>query len=465
MNKVKQLFSTRNFKHGSYSVGISVVVIAIVIVVNLILGQLPQAWTNIDMSTTKIYTTGDVTKEVVDGLETEVEIHIIAQEANIDTRIRQFVEHYADLSSKISYDIIDPVVHPTILQTYGVSENCVVVECPETGKTTSFGFGDMIAYDQMSYYYYGEYIETEFDGEGLMTSAVDYVTNDVSKKVYLLEGHGESSLDTSISGMLEKQNFRTDTLNLITDALIPEDCDMILINAAATDIAEDEKVLLEEYMAQGGNMMIILGDNAEDLTNLNTFMAAYGMTPVAGYIADAQRYYQTNMFNIFPEFTSGNGITDDMGSDALALVSQSKGFSIGTPERDTIAVTEFMTTSDNGYAVDDESEIQGTYTLGAYAEETIDEETTSRLTVIGSATLIADKLIQSFPSIVNADVFMNAVTACFDDVSNISIAAKSLEVTNNTVANGGLFGIIFIAVIPLAVLITGFVHWMQRRKA
>ena len=93
MNKIKQLFSTRNFKHGSYSVGISVVVIAIVIVVNLILGQLPQSWTNLDMSSTKIYTTGEVTQEVVDALEYDVEIHIIAQEANIDSRIKQFVEH------------------------------------------------------------------------------------------------------------------------------------------------------------------------------------------------------------------------------------------------------------------------------------------------------------------------------------------------------------------------------------
>ena len=465
MNKIKQLFSTRNFKHGSYSVGISVVVIAIVIVVNLILGQLPQSWTNLDMSSTKIYTTGEVTQEVVDALEYDVEIHIIAQEANIDSRIKQFVEHYADLSSRLSYDIIDPVVHPSILQTYEVSENSVVVECPETGKTTSFAFGDIIAYDQMSYYYYGQYVETEFDGEGLMTSAVNYVTSDVSKKVYLLEGHSESSLGSSISSMLDKQNFQTDTWNMLTDGAIPEDCDLLLVNSASTDIAEDEKTMLEDYMAQGGNVLIILGDNAEDLTNLNAFMSDYGMTPVAGYIADAERYYQTNMFNIFPEFTSGNGITDDFDSDALVLLSQSKGFTVGTPASDTTVVTEFMTTSENGYAVTDDEQIQGQYTLGAVAENTIDDETVARLTVIGSYTLIADELIQSFPSIVNADVFMNSVTAGFDDVSNISIAAKSLEVANNTIENGGMYGIIFIAVIPLIVLITGFLHWMQRRKA
>ena len=95
----------------------------------------------------------------------------------------------------------------------------------------------------------------------------------------------------------------------------------------------------------------------------------------------------------------------------------------------------------------------------------IDDETVSRLTVIGSPTLIADEIVQAFPSLVNMQVFMNAVTANFDDVSNISIAAKSLEVNNNTVTGGGMYGLLFIAVIPVIVLVAGFIHWMSRRKA
>lgn len=465
MNKIKQLFSNRYFKHGSYSVGISVVVIAIVIVINLLLGQLPQSVKNLDMSSTKIYSTGDVTKEVVDGLEQNVQIHIIAQEDNIDSRIKKFVEHYADLSSKLSYDIIDPVVHPSVLDTYGVSENSIVVECEDTGKTTSFTFGDVISYDQMSYYYYGQYVETEFDGEGQLTSAVDYVTNAVSKKVYLLEGHGESSLGSSATQMLDKQNFETDTLNLMTDPEIPGDCDLLLINAAASDIADDEKALLTEYMEQGGNMMIILGNTTNDMKNLEALMNVYGISLAGGYIADTERYYQNNMYNIFPVLTSDNDITSDFGNNDLVLLSQSKGFTIGTPQKDTVTVTPFMTTTENGYAIDGENQEKGQYTIGASAVDMIDDETVSRLTVVGSPTLIADEIVQAFPSLVNMQVFMNAVTANFDDVSNISIAAKSLEVNNNTVTGGGMYGLLFIAVIPVIVLVAGFIHWMRRRKA
>ena len=39
--KIKGMFHTSGTKHGSYSVGLTVLVIAIVIVFNLVIGQIP----------------------------------------------------------------------------------------------------------------------------------------------------------------------------------------------------------------------------------------------------------------------------------------------------------------------------------------------------------------------------------------------------------------------------------------
>ena len=47
------MFHTSGTKHGSYSVGLTVLVIAIVIVFNLVIGQIPEAYRNLDMSSTK----------------------------------------------------------------------------------------------------------------------------------------------------------------------------------------------------------------------------------------------------------------------------------------------------------------------------------------------------------------------------------------------------------------------------
>ena len=59
---------------------------------------------------------------------------------------------------------------------------------------------------------------------------------------------------------------------------------------------------------------------------------------------------------------------------------------------------------------------------------------------------------------------MNAVTDNFDDVSNITIPAKSLEITYNTIPSAATWSLIFIAAIPVSCLVGGLIYWLKRRK-
>ena len=60
---------------------------------------------------------------------------------------------------------------------------------------------------------------------------------------------------------------------------------------------------------------------------------------------------------------------------------------------------------------------------------------------------------------------MNAITSAIGDVDNLSIDAKSMQVQYNTVQYGGYISVVLIFIIPIIVLIIGFVLWMKRRKA
>lgn len=465
MDRIKKLFTDRHFKQGSYSIAISAVVIAIVVVLNMILNQLPAGIRNIDISDTKIYEIGDTSKEIIGKLDKDVQIHIIASESNIDTRITRFIEKYADMSGHLSVETIDPILHPSALEKYDVSENSIVVSCEATGKSTSFALSDVIVYDQMSYYYYGQYKESEFDGEGQLTSAIDYVTSDVTKKVYTTEGHGETALSASVTDLIKKQNFENDSVNLLSDGGIPKDCDLLLINAPTSDLADDEKELLTQYMDGGGHVMLFLGVTEKALPNLEDFMKIYGIEIGEGYAADTKQCYQNNVFAIFPEVTAGSDYTAGISSDAIPLILNSKGMILTEPEKDTVSNESLMTTSDGGLLVTEESQTEGSYVLAAAAEDTIDDETTAKLTVFGAASMIDDGITQSFTNLSNLQLFMNAVTLNFEDVSNITIEPKSLSVTYNTIQSAGMYAILFIGIIPAAVLIYGFVVWMRRRKA
>lgn len=53
MQKIKNLFRSSESRNGSYSVGITALVIAIIVIVNLIAGQIPEKYKNLDVSSTK----------------------------------------------------------------------------------------------------------------------------------------------------------------------------------------------------------------------------------------------------------------------------------------------------------------------------------------------------------------------------------------------------------------------------
>lgn len=448
------LIGTKAFRKGSYSTVIMVVIIAIVIAANVMFSKLPTAARNIDVSSNDLYSIGDITHSVLDGLKNDVEIIVIKDKESTDKRISTLLAKYADYSGHIKVTYKDPVLYPSVLTTYDTEENNIVIKCDATDKTTKVAFSDIIV---TSTSYYGSTYETSFDGEGQLTKAIDYVSNENNKLIYTISGHGESDLGKNISELISKSNFNVKSVNLLVDNGIPDDCDMLICNQPTKDLADDELKLLRAYMENGGKMTVVLADTTTKTPNFDALMADYGISKVNGYIADTERYYGQNVYQIFPNYSSGD-ITGKFGSEEYTLLFGSLGLKVA--ETDGVTVDEFLTTSDKGAAVVGENDYtEGKYTLAAAA--TKDK---SRFTVFGSTSIIDDEFTSYYKNLMDLQVFMNSITANFDDVSNISIDSISLQTTYNTIANGSGIGAIFIGIIPVALLILGFLRWFGRRK-
>lgn len=305
-------------------------------------------------------------------------------------------------------------------------------------------------------------------------------------------------LPANITELMDKNNYTVSEWNLLMDQEIPEDCDLLLMNAPANDLTEEERDAVLSYLAGGGKMMLLLGEtNSTELPNLAAVMKEYGMEAADGYIADPQRCYQGNAFYIFPMLSVSGDMAKGLSSEMVLLIN-AHGLNLTDPARETISTTSFMTTSNTGSAVTEETQTDGTYTLGAVATETVSgteepgsgngdetaedaggtEETASesdgsaenpkkeaRLTVISSANMIDSQLTETFTTLENTALFMNAVTANFDGVENLSIEPKSLAVQYNTIQYVGLISLFAIFGIPLVILAGGFTVWFKRRKA
>ena len=267
---LKERLRAHSSRRGAFSAGLTALAVAAVIIFNLLIAQLPSSVTEFDMTDSGIYNITATTTQYLSGVTDDVEIHVLSNEDSVDSRIVRFLSKYEDLSDHISVEYVDPVVHPAVLSKYGVENNTVVVTCEATGRQESFSVSDIIGYDQMAYLYYGQYTETDFDAEGLLTSAIDGVLSGATRTVYRTAGHDETSLSVDTIELLEKNHLGVEEVNLLTNNGIPEDCDLLLILAPTRDLADDELAMIQDYLAAGGQVVYCMADQDISLPNFQT---------------------------------------------------------------------------------------------------------------------------------------------------------------------------------------------------
>ena len=401
MDKIKKLFQSNDSKRGSYTLAMTSIVIAIVIVFNMIVNLIPENKRQFDISSTNIYEISSKSKKIINKVDHDVTFYVLAEKSSTDKRIKTFINKYASLSDKIHIKWIDPVLHPSALTKYGTEENNIVISCKKTNRTTTVSFDDILV--SSASYYSTSSSASSFDGDGQLTSALNYVTSDKEYKAYYTSGHGESSLSSEVTSLLTKSRISTSDLLLMTATSIPDDCDLLIIDGATSDFTKDEVKLLSSYLKKGGKVVTLLAQTNKSMKNLYGLLKDYGLTVQSGYIADTERSYQGNYYYLIPNLSVSGDMASGISSNSVMMIN-SKGMTQSTPARDSISTDSFMTTSSNGYAVTEKKQTQGTYVLGATSTESVKVKNSkgkkvtkeSRLTVYGSNMLIDEQITSSF---------------------------------------------------------------------
>ena len=226
-------------KGGTYSIVLTTIVLAILVVVNIFAQALPSSVTQYDISSTKLYSITSNTKVVVNALEEDVTIYWVVQNGKEDDVIEKLLDKYDTLSDHIKIKKKNPDIYPTFTKKYTsdeVANNSLIVECGNRNRYIAYS--DIYITSENAYSGYSG--TTSFDGEGAITSAIDYVVNSEQPKMYILNGHGEAELSTTFSDQLTKENIETEEFSLLTTNEVPDDADFVLINAPSSDISEED---------------------------------------------------------------------------------------------------------------------------------------------------------------------------------------------------------------------------------
>lgn len=469
----------KNLRHGSYVSIMTVIVIALVVAVNLVVGQLPSSVTQIDASSRQLYTIGEDTENLVRGLEQDVTLYYVVTGGNENEYISRMLERYEDLSDHLTVEKVDPELHPTFTSQYTdeeVSDNSIIVVSGD--KSRVVGSSDMLV-QELNYYTYS-YQVTEFDGEGQVTSAIAYVISDNLPVLYQLTGHDEQSLGSSLTDSIEKNNIEIQDLSLLTEESVPEDAAALLICSPSRDISEEESQKILSYLEGGGKVLLFTDYSQEEMPNLESLLTNYGLQKGTGIVmeGDSSYYYPQRPDVLIPEINTDSSVLSGLTDDVYALIQDAQPVETLEEYRDTLEIESLLTTTDSGYVKEvsedgmisfqqEEGDDTGTFAVGVSVTEAIDDETESQLIYFSSSTLTADELDQ-YVSGGNSEILSCILTNLCEMEDNITfnIPAKSLSVEYLSYTNqsAAIFKVIVIAVIPAAFLLVGFIIWMKRRK-
>ena len=474
-------FKTRAVRAGSYSMAATAVILAIVVVINLLVGALPSRLTKFDITDNKVYSISDQTKATVQGLKQDITIYWILTDGDEDSYVRSLLDLVKEYSSHIKIVRKDTDADPRFAEAYTapgdtVYGNSLIVECGEKYRFLNYS-GDIYTYDYADYYTTGTYT-TYFNGEGALVSAIDYVTSMELPKIYYITGHGETELSTAFAAAVKTQNIETATLTLLTAEAVPADADAVVICNPTKDISEPELNKLRTYTGVGGNIMLItdMYSGTTKFPNLETLMGEYGMSAVHGTVVESNRnYYLEYPVSLLPQMNS-HAITDPLiNGNYFVMMMSAHGINIAENLADNLTVTGLMTTSSAAYCKQgtnsstqkEAGDVDGPFHLAALATKNEGETSESSVIWVSSSSLINED-VDSYVSGGNMDMFLNMLGYLADpEAIEMTIHAKPLTNVKYLVMGNNTslaLKLLVVAIIPLGYLAVGTVIWYRRKK-
>jgi hypothetical protein len=281
----------RRLLTGANAAIVSVFVVAIVVVAVDLAGRYRLRW---DVSADGLSTLRPETEAVIEAVgRADKAVKITAFSAQQkgdeawvkDRAVRDLLREIALRTDAIEIQFVDFDADRLTAERLGVSRyGTVVVEGPD----------DRVDISDRDLFRRNKEKGWDFVGEPVVARAVHQVLTSSRRVVYLLQGHGERTVDATGPrglgawiGLLENHGFEVSPLDLLRDAegaapAIPEDTHAVLIVGATAPLAPVEEEALVEYLGRGGRLGVFIDPGGSFPRALDLF----GVRTQAGVVFD-----------------------------------------------------------------------------------------------------------------------------------------------------------------------------------
>ncbi|MBP8989324.1 MAG: GldG family protein [Clostridia bacterium] len=469
------------------SITSTILFIALLLIFNIVFDSILGETLKWDWTTGGQYSIGDVSKEILQNLDKDVQI-VGLFDANTDTRFQQvrlMLEDYVSNSNgKLTVRYVDPDRTPGILKEIDPAGYLdpeageFVVYCPATEKGKRIGYYDIydVGYDSN----YNTVLKG-IKAEQSMTGAIKYVTSETTPVVYFTTGHDELDYTenfTILESILDSNNYDVKQLDLFGLEKIPEDCAVLIMASPKKDITEAERRLIAGYLQQGGSLMFISDFNNVSFPELNKLLVDYNVEIGDTRLreGDTSHRFQDDAY-ILRAIAPSSKVTESE-IDGFTLADNARGMNILKNVKEWIEVEPILTTSDQGYAETngdpDQSSPAGTQYIALLSEnkgyiDGTNVTQSAKVMLVGSSSIFSDNVLKTFGNqLYNAGLFYYSIQYLSNMSDSESLYIQSKQPVSYAVSKGSQSINVFTAfvvmiLIPALFLIAALVVYRKRK--
>ncbi len=488
--KFKKFMKSRKAKHGTVAMAITALVIVMVIVLNIIIGLLVDRFPDLelDLTSNNSFALQDDTIDYVSHLNNDVTVYILMEKDKFESQGTYFVQAQKMLNKMVSKSdgkmkikYVDLTSNPSFTSNYpnvdwqsSSANNIVLVESGKQYKVLTLT--DCFEYDEQTYNYYGTYSFTGTKIEQAVVTAILNVTTDDKVVVDMIKGNNEQDY-SSLKSLLENNAYQVNDVSLATGDF-DKDAKVAIMYAPSVDL--DEKIVekLSTWLSNDGkygrSLIYVPTADMGEMPNLDDFLKEWGMSIDRGYVFETDETALVNASSPYAFTVSyGDYYKDNLKNSKIpVVVSESHAVNI-TDENTAHAL---LKTTDKAGVLPIDADKSWDYkdaitgngeNVAAEGVMTNEDKKSSRVVVFGSYIMFSDTIMK-YNSFNNSAYFMNVINTIADkeDVG-ITIESKSIDNTElgiTDVATQNTMLVVFVIVIPIAILVAGFVFWLRRRN-
>lgn len=485
VSKLNREFKT---KYKAFFIAAGVIIIALAVVINVVAGLLEEGFNlKADLTETRYYTLSDESINVMDNLDTDIQIFTLFKTGDEDMVITEVLNKYSSYSPNVELTNVDPTKQPGFTSPFdpnkkGINSGSVIITDAEKSRYKVLSFFDLY---QVQYTKQGDFYITGLKAEQSVSSAINYIQTGVIPRIMFLSGHGEATTISAYANTLTSSGYEIAQYAIFEhDEPLDPINDTLMIISPKQDLTDDEYEVIEDFLAKGGNAMFFMDSvvyNAaknemhllpDPLENFNSLLMLYDVRVnkdlVVGETASAMYQKETNLLpNVFQHKITAPMIQ----ANRSPIISDASSITIPEKPSDVINTVPLLFTVNETYAKDVDNNLTSlskveTDKQGPFVLAALSEKGDSSIIVFSTSAIVANDT--EYNLLGNRDLLTSSVAYLNQREESIAITPKSMAgnvLQLQSESQRFILIVLVIGIIPLAILAIGFVVRSKRKRS